>query len=353
NNRELYDWVLESLGYDAATRPRQYEFARLELEHAVLSKRRIAPLVAAGAVSGWDGPRLSTVAGIRRRGVPPEAVRLFCDMIGVARTNSTVDAGKFDFAVRETLNAVAPRVMAVLDPVRVTLTNFPENQVEQLEAPYFPHDVPGEGTRPVPFARELLIERSDFEEDPPKGFRRLVPGGEVRLRYAYVIRCDEVLRDGEGRVSELRCTYDADTLGGTLPNGRKVKGTIHWVSAAHALPAEVRLYRPLFQEPDASSRTEGEAEVDILDLVDPASLEVVSDARIEPSVAGDPAETRYQLERTGYFWRDPVDGTGERIVLNRIVPLKDSWGRDAGAREASTRESGALGTDERAPADAP
>ncbi len=333
NNRELYDWVLDGLDYDPWTRPHQYEFARLDLEHAVLSKRRIAPLVRAGAVSGWDDPRLSTVAGIRRRGVPPEAVRLFCEMIGVARTNSTVDAAKLDWAIRETLNPVAPRVLAVLDPIRVVLVDFPEDRVEEIDAPWFPHDVPGEGTRTVPFARELLIERADFEESPPKGFRRLVPGGRVRLRHAYVIRCEEVVKDAAGRVVELRCTHEADSLGA---GGRGVKGTIQWVSERHALPAEIRLYGPLFRDAEADRHTAGDEEPDVLGLVDPDSLVTVPDARVEPSVARDPVGTRYQFERIGYFWRDPVDGTGERPVFNRIVPLKDSWARGESRRAGDT-----------------
>jgi glutaminyl-tRNA synthetase len=341
NNRELYDWVLDSVGFQEP-RPHQYEFARLELEHAVLSKRRILPLVAAGVVSGWDDPRLSTVAGIRRRGVPPEAVRLFADMIGVARTNSTVDADKFSFAIRETLNPVAPRVMAVLDPIRLVITDFPEDRVEHFEAPSFPHDVGREGSRTVPFARQVLIEREDFAEDPPKGFKRLVPGGEVRLRYACVVRCDEVVRDeATGRIVELRCTHDPSTLGGGTPEGRKVPGTIHWVSAAHALPAEVRLYGPLFRDTpggdeEGEDASEGVGD-DLLSRVDPESLEVIRDAWIEPSVAHDAGDTRYQFERTGYFWRDPVDGRGDALVFNRIVPLKDSWSRKVAA------EAGAVG----------
>ncbi|MEX2466311.1 MAG: glutamine--tRNA ligase/YqeY domain fusion protein [Gemmatimonadota bacterium] len=353
NNRELYDWVLEHVGFEEP-RPHQYEFARLELEHAVLSKRRIVPLVAGGVVSGWDDPRLSTVAGIRRRGVPPEAVRFFCDMIGVARTNSTVDADKFSFAVRETLNSVAPRVMAVLDPIRVVLTDYPEDRVEALEAPYFPPDVPREGSREVPFCREILIEREDFAEDPPKGFRRLIPGGEVRLRYAYVIRCDEVVKDEQGRVVELRCSHDADTLGGGTPEGRKVKGTIQWVSARHALDAEVRLYGPLFLEADddLDDGSEEEEEEDLLRLVDPDSLEILRGARVEPSVGSDARDVRYQFERTGYFWRDPVEGRGDTLVFNRIVPLKDSWGRKAEAAkaaEAAAAKSGKTGPEGRLP----
>ncbi|MDZ7779512.1 MAG: glutamine--tRNA ligase/YqeY domain fusion protein [Gemmatimonadota bacterium] len=338
NNRELYDWVLENVGFEEP-RPHQYEFARLELEHAVLSKRRIAPLVAAGVVSGWDDPRLSTVAGIRRRGVPPEAVRFFCDMIGVARTSSIVDGDKFAFAVRETLNTVAPRVMAVLDPVRVVITDFPEDRVDVLDAPYFPPDVAREGSRDVPFCREVLIEREDFAEDPPKGFRRLVPGGKVRLRHACVIRCDEVIKDDEGRIVELRCSHDPATIEGGSTEGGKVKGAIHWVSARHALEAEVRLYGPLFRaanlEPDDDVAVPEEEpdEDDLLALVDPESLKVLRGARVEPSVTSDAPDTRYQFERTGYFWRDPVDGRGDELVFNRVVPLKSSWGRKPSGRE--------------------
>ncbi len=338
NNRELYDWVLDNVGFEEP-RPRQYEFARLALEHAVLSKRRIAPLVTAGVVSGWNDPRLSTVAGIRRRGVPPEAVRFFADMIGVARTNSTVDADKFSYAVRESLNPVAPRVMAVLDPIKVVITDFDEGRVEHFDAPYFPPDVGKEGSRKVPFTREVYIERNDFAEDPPKGFRRLVPGEEVRLRYACVIRCQEVVKDGDGNVVELHCSHDPETLGGGTPDGRKVKGTIQWVSAAHALEAEIRQYGPLFRSPTAGDEEASEEEPedeDLLALVDPDSIEVVRGAVIEPSVASDDPETRYQFERTGYFWRDPVDGRGETLVFNRIVPLKDSWGKKtarAGAQD--------------------
>ncbi len=344
NNRELYDWVLEHVGF-TEPRPHQYEFAPLELEHTVLSKRRIGPLVREGVVWGWDDPRLATVRGLRRRGIPPEALRRFMDMVGVARARSVVDLGKFEHAIRETLNPVAPRVMAVLDPLRVVLTNFPEDETEWLEAPYFPPDVGREGSRRVPFARELYIDRSDFSEDPPRGYRRLVPGGEVRLRYAYVIRCDEVVKDDEGRVVELRCSYDPDTRGGRTPDGRKVKGTIQWVSARHGLEAEVRLFHHLFRdaEPDeVSGADDAEApeapggageerdEVEaLLARVNPDSLVVISDARVEPSVAHDPPDTRYQFERVGYFWRDPVDGVGERLVFNRIVGLKDTWSRKA------------------------
>ena len=324
NNRELYDWVLESAGFEEP-RPHQYEFARLKIENAVLSKRSIIPLVEAGIVSGWDDPRLSTLRGFRRRGVPPEALRNFVNMVGIARTESTIDVAKLDFAIREVLNDTAPRVMAVLDPLRIVLTNYAEGAGEILQAPYYPHDVPLEGSRGVPFSRELYIERADFEEDPPKGFRRLVPGGEVRLRYAYVIRCEEVVKDSEGTIVELRCSYDPETRGGDTPDGRKVKGTVQWVSAEHGLDAEVRLYDRLFL--DGALGTDGDEPVDLLALVSPESIRVIDGTKIEPSVADDPTDTRYQFERTGYFWRDPVDGADGRLVFNRIVPLKDSWGK--------------------------
>jgi len=236
NNREPYDWVLDNVGFEEP-RPHQYEWAGLDLDNAVLSKRRIKPLVDAGIVSGWDDPRLATIAAYRRRGVPAEALRLLSTLVGVSKAAARTEEAKLDYAIREVLNASSPRVMAVLDPLKVVLTNYPEGESEIFDAPHYPHDVPLEGSRPVPFSREICIERADFEEAPPKGFRRLVPGGEVRLRYAYVIRCDDVVKDADGEVIELRCTYHADTRGGTTPDGRKVKGTIQWVSGEHALEA--------------------------------------------------------------------------------------------------------------------
>ena len=325
NNRELYDWVLDSVGFEEP-RTHQYEFARLDLEHAVLSKRRIIPLVEANVVSGWDDPRLSTVRGIRRRGVPPEALRMFCEMIGVAKAQSVIDIGKLEYAIREVLNQVAPRVMAVLDPIKIVLTDYPDGQTEEFEAPYFPHDVPREGTRTVPFSNEFFIERTDFEEDPPPGFRRLVPGGEVRLRHAYVIRCEKVVRDKAGQLVELHCTHDSESRGGKGATGRKVKGTIQWVSAAHALTAEIRLYDHLFLEMPESDADEDE---EIVSRINPDSLRILKGAKVEPSISDDSPDTRYQFERTGYFWKDPVDGVGEELVFNRIVSLKDSWSRSA------------------------
>jgi glutaminyl-tRNA synthetase len=325
NNRELYDWVLESVGFEEP-RPHQYEWAGLDLEGAVLSKRLIKPLVDTGVVSGWDDPRLATVAAYRRRGIPPEAIRLLAELVGVSKAGAKTEQAKLDFAIREVLNPTAPRVMAVLDPLKVVLTNYPAGEGEEIDAPSFPHDVPREGSRAVPFTREVWIERSDFEETPPKGFRRLVPGGEVRLRYAYVIRCDEVIKDAKGRVVELRCTYDPKTRGGSTPEGRKVKGTIQWVSVPHALDAEVRLFERLFLDFELAELGEGE-ELDPAAHLSPESLVVLRGVKIEPSVAGDAVDTRYQFERTGYFWRDPVDGIGDRLVFNRIVALKDTWTR--------------------------
>ena len=323
NNRELYDWVLDNVGFEEP-RTHQYEFARLDLEHAVLSKRRIIPLVEAGIVSGWDDPRLSTVRGIRRRGVPPEALRLFCKMIGVAKAQSVVDIGKLEYAIREVLNQAAPRVMAVLDPIKIVLIDYPDGLTEEFEAPYFPHDVPREGTRMVPFSNELFIERTDFEEDPPPGFRRLVPGGEVRLRHAYVVRCEKVVRDKAGQLMELHCTHDSESRGGKGTAGRKVKGTIQWVSSAHALTAEIRMYDHLFLEIPESDSDEDE---EIVSRINPDSLRILEGAKVEPSIGDDSPDTRYQFERTGYFWKDPTDGVGEELVFNRIVSLKDSWSR--------------------------
>ncbi len=333
NNREIYDWLLDNIGF-AEPRTHQYEFARLELEYTVLSKRKFIRLVKEGHVAGWDDPRMPTVAGLRRRGVPPQALRYFADMIGVAKANSRVDIGKLEHAIRETLNRVAPRVMAVLEPLKVVVTNWPGDEPELLDAPYYPHDVPREGSRRVPFTRELWIERADFAEHPPRGFRRLVPGGSVRLRYAYVIRCDEVVKDEAGRVVELQCSYDPATRSGSGV-GPKGIGTIHWVSAHHALDAEVRLYDRLFDVPDPDDVPEGG---DFTDHLNPRSLRVVAGAKVEPSVAKDDPATRYQFERTGYFWRDPVDGVGKRLVFDRIITLKDTWTRKGttGATDGGT-----------------
>ena len=321
NNRELYDWVVENC--DVRCRPYQTEFARLELDYTVVSKRKLLQLVERGTVNGWDDPRLPTLAGLRRRGVPPEAIRNFAELVGVAKTNSRVDIGKLEYAIREELNHRAPRVLCVLDPLRVVIANWPEGKVEMLEAPYWPHDVPKEGSRRLPFAREILIERSDFAEAPPPGFFRLAPGREVRLRYGWIIRCDEVIRDAAGTVVELRCSYDPETRGGNAPDGRVVKGTIHWVSAAHALPAEVRLYDRLFSTPDPESDPDG----DFLRHLNPRSLVTMASARIEPGVAADPTGSRYQFERLGYFIRDVDASKPDALLYNRTVTLRDTWAR--------------------------
>ncbi|MBV9772608.1 MAG: glutamine--tRNA ligase/YqeY domain fusion protein, partial [Gemmatimonadetes bacterium] len=330
NNRAVYDWTVDhwqdfvrSEGGTPA-RPHQYEFARGNLDYTVMSKRKLLELVRGGYVSGWDDPRMPTLAGLRRRGVTPEAIRAFWERMGVAKFNSRVDIGKLEFAIRDDLNHRAPRVLCVLRPLKVTLTNYPEGESEELDASYWPHDVPNEGSRPLPFSRELFIDRDDFMENPPKGFFRLSPGGEVRLRYAYVIRCDEVIRDGSGEVVELRCSYDPATRGGNTPDGRQVKGTIQWVSAAHSLPCEVRLYDRLFSVPDPEA-----GDGDFKEHLNPESLVVVRGARIEPGVRGDAPGSRYQFERVGYFCSDPVDSTADRLVFNRTVTLRDTWAKAA------------------------
>src|SRR5690606_21812337 len=326
-NRPLYDWVVENA--DLGTRPRQYEFARLNLDYTVMSKRKLLQLVEGGFVNGWDDPRMPTIAGLRRRGVTPEAIRAFCEMIGVAKADSRVDIGKLEYAIRTDLNTRAPRVLCVLDPLRVVITNWPAGKVEELDAPYWPHDVPKEGSRPLPFSGELLIERGDFAEDPPPGWHRLAPGREVRLRYGYIIRCDDVVKNDRGEVVELRCSYDPATRGGATPDGRVVRGTIHWVSAAHAVPCEVRLYDPLFTEPDADAAA-GE-DGDFKEFLNPESLVVVKDARIEPSVRDTAPGTHYQFERLGYFFADPGDSSPGALVFNRVVTLRDTWAKRARA----------------------
>jgi glutaminyl-tRNA synthetase len=334
NNRELYDWVVENCPVPA--RPRQYEFARLALDYTVVSKRKLLQLVNGGHVSGWDDPRMPTIAGLRRRGFTPEAIRTFCEMIGVARTNSRVDIGKLEYAIRDDLNTRAPRVMCVTDPLRVVITNWPVGEVETLDAPYWPRDVGKEGSRPVPFSGELLIEREDFRLDPPPGFHRLAPGREVRLRYGYVIRCDDVVTDDAGGVVELRCTFDPTTRGGRTPDGRSIKGTLHWVSAAHAVPCEVRLYDRLFRVPDPAAASEAE-NVDFTTFLNPDSLVVRADARVEPSVRDSPAGSRFQFERLGYFISDTVEGRPGAPVFNRTVTLRDTWAKIIGTADTSGR----------------
>ena len=321
-NRELYDWVLDEVGFEEP-RPHQYEFARGVLDYTLLSKRNLLRLVKEGRVAGWDDPRMPTIAAFRRRGVPPEPIVSFWKKMGVTKADTRVDVEKLEFEIRDHLNYVAPRVMCVLRPLKVVLTNYPEGKTESLDAPYFPRDVDLPGSRSVPFSRELWIERDDFELSPPAGFYRLTPGQEVRLKYAYVVRCESAVTDPvTGEVTEVRCTYDPDTRGGSTGAKRRIPGTIHWVSAAHALTAEVRLYDRLFRAEDPNEVPEGG---DFTDNLNPESLLTLSDARVEPSVVNDPADTRYQFERNGYFWRDPKDSKQDALVFNRIVTLKDTW----------------------------
>jgi len=316
-HRPLYDWLVANL--PVPSRPRQIEFARFNLSYTVLSKRRLLKLVNGGHVTGWDDPRMPTLSGLRRRGYPPEAIRECAERAGVAKRDSVVDLAFLEHCVRTTLNRTAERRMGVLRPLKVVIENYPEGETEDLVAVNNPED-PGAGTRTVPFSRELYIERDDFMEDPPKKFFRLAPGREVRLRYAYFITCREVVKDDDGEIVELRCTYDPETRGGDAPDGRKVKATLHWVSADHAVPAEVRLYDHLFNRADPG------ADGDFLDDLSPDSVEVVSDAKLEPSLASLEPGERVQLERLGYFCVDS-DSTPERPVFNRTVTLRDTWAK--------------------------
>jgi glutaminyl-tRNA synthetase len=316
DHRPLYDWFLENL--PVPSRPRQYEFARLNLTYTVLSKRVLTELVRGGHVKGWDDPRMPTLAGLRRRGVPPEAVRDFVRRIGVAKANSLVDVAMFDFSVREVLNKSAWRRMAVLRPLKIVIENYPEGQTEELEAVNHPDD-PSAGTRRIRFGRELYVEREDFMENPPKKFYRLSPGREVRLRYAYFVTCREVVKDDAGEVVELRCSYDPSTRGGNAPDGRKVQATLHWVSAADAVTAEVRLYNQLFATPEPNA-------ADFAADLNPGSLEVLTDCRLEPALADANAEGAVQFERQGYFFRDPDSAPG-RLIYNRTVGLRDTWAK--------------------------
>ncbi len=320
NNRAPYDWILDQLG---AYHPQQIEFARLNLSHTVLSKRKLLRLVKEGRVSGWDDPRMPTISGFRRRGYTPESIRKFCDVIGVAKMNSIVDIALLENCIREELNRTAQRVMAVLRPLKVVITNYPEDTEEELEAINNPED-PSAGTRKVPFSREIYIERDDFREEPPKKFFRLAPGREVRLRYAYFITCTDVVKDENGDVVELRCTYDPETRGGDAPDGRKVKGTLHWVSAKHACEAEVRLWDHLFTKRDPNETEEGQ---DFTSNLNPDSLEALTSCKLEPSLKNAPPGSRYQFERLGYFCADPVDSTPEKPVFNRTVSLRDTWAK--------------------------
>ncbi len=322
NHRPLYDWFCDALKIH---HPQQIEFARLNLTYTVMSKRKLLQLVQEKHVSGWDDPRMLTIRGLRRRGYTPEAMRAFCERIGVAKFNSTIDMAWLEDAIREDLNERAPRVMAVLKPLKVVLTNYPEGQVEQLEAANHPQK-PEMGTRQVPFSRELYIEADDFMEDAPKKFFRLAPGREVRLRYAYFITCTEVVKDAKGNIAELRCTYDPATRGGNAPDGRKVKGTIHWVSAAKAVNAEIRVYDHLFATENPEDAPEGKT---FLDNINPNSLAIVRDAKLEPSLASAMPGDHFQFERLGYFFADPVDSRPGKPVFNRTATLRDTWAREA------------------------
>ncbi len=318
-HRPFYDWLLEALGFPAGERPRQIEFARLNLSGAITSKRKLRQLVEEGHVRGWDDPRMPTISGMRRRGYPPAAVRAFCEEIGVAKSNSTVDSAMLEHSVRDELNRNAPRVMAVLRPLKLVITNYPVGETEYLLAENSPTHG---GQRYVPFARELYIDREDFMEDAPKKFFRLKPGGEVRLKHAYIIKCEEVVKDAAGEIVELRCTYDPETRSGGAAANRKVKGTIQWVAADHALTAEVRLYESLLRD-----IPEGEEEPEnFIDALNPRSLEILTDAKVEPSLHLTAAGAHYQFLRVGYFVVDP-DTTPDHIVFNRIVGLKDSWSK--------------------------
>ena len=318
-HRPLYDWLIHNLPLPG--KPQQIEFARLNLNYTVMSKRKLLQLVAEKHVNGWDDPRLPTISGMRRRGYTPEAIRRFADEIGVAKRENVVDIGLVEYFVREDLNKRAPRAMAVLRPLRIVLENYPTGQTEEMDVVNNPEDASA-GTRKVPFSGVLYIEHDDFREDPPKKFFRLAPGREVRLRNAYLITCQRVVKDEAGNVVELRCTYDPVTRGGDAPDGRKVKATLHWVSAAHAVTAEVRLYDRLF-----GVENPGAGDTDFLMQINPQSLETIRDAKIEPSIAAAPAGTRFQFERLGYFCVDPDTKAGAP-VFNRTVTLKDSWARE-------------------------
>jgi glutaminyl-tRNA synthetase len=321
NNRELYDWVLEHCldPDEVPKRPRQYEFSRLNLDYTVMSKRKLLTLVKEGDVNGWDDPRMPTLAGMRRRGVPAEAIRTFCEKVGVTKTEGRVDLSLFEHVLRDDLNYRAPRVMAVTRPLKVVITNYPEARTEWLPADYWPHDIPKEGAREIPFTRELYIEADDFMEEPPSDFFRLAPDREVRLRYGYLITATDIIKDETGRITEVQATYDPETRGGDAPDGRKVKGTIHWVSASEGIPAEFRLYDRLFSHADPEA--DG---VLLTDRLNPESM-VITHGVVEPSVREDAADARYQFERLGYFWRDPVESIPDKLIFNRIVTLRDSW----------------------------
>ena len=321
DHRPLYDWALEAL--PVPSHPRQIEFARLNLTYTVMSKRKLLALVTDQYVSGWDDPRMPTLAGLRRRGYTPQSIRTFCERIGLAKRNSTVDYAMLEHCIREELNRTAPRVMAVLRPLRVVIDNYPQDRVESLDAINNPEDASA-GTRQVPFSRVVYIEREDFREDPPRKFFRLAPGREVRLRYAYIIKCVSVVKDDTGEITEIRCTYDPETRSGGPAAGRKVKATMHWVSAEQAVTAEVRLYDHLFSKPDPDNVEAGQA---FTDHLNPHSLEVLTDCKVEPSLARAEAGRRFQFERQGYFCVDTADSSPGRPVFNRTVTLRDTWAK--------------------------
>jgi len=331
NNRELYNWYLDALDI---YHPQQIEFARLNLSYTIMSKRKLLKLVQQGVVSGWDDPRMPTLSGLRRRGYTPEAIRNFCDRIGVAKANSVVDIAMLEHAIREDLNQRAPRVLGVLRPLRVVIDNYPEDLVEEMECINNPEDL-RMGIRKVPFSRVLYLEREDFREDPPRKWFRLAPGREVRLRYAYFITCVDVVKDENGEVIELHCIYDPATRGGDSPDGRKVRGTLHWVSAVHSLEAEVRLYDQLFLKPDPDDVEEGS---DFTANLNPNSLEVLTECRVEPGLAGVAPGSRYQFERQGYFCVDP-DSRDGKLVFNRTVPLRDTWAKIEKAQQKKAGKS--------------
>ncbi len=317
NHRPLYDWFLESLGI---YHPQQIEFARLNLNYTVMSKRKLLQLVHDKHVDGWDDPRMPTISGLRRRGYTPESIRNFADIIGVAKRDAMTDIALLEYAIREDLNKNAQRAMAVIDPLKVVIVNYPENQTEELEGINNPEDA-GMGTRKIPFTRELFIEKSDFMEDPPKKYFRLIPGGEVRLRYAYIIKCEEVVKNSAGEIVELHCSYDPETKSGSGNSNKKVKGTIHWVSAVHAVKAEIRLYDRLFNVEDPASSENW------LESLNPESLHVITKALTEPFLKDAKPGERFQFERLGYFCADSKDTSGGRLVFNRTVTLKDSWSK--------------------------
>jgi len=322
NNRPLYDWILDQLNVDY--HPQQIEFARLNLSYTILSKRRLIELVGREHVTGWDDPRMPTIAGMRGRGYTPEAIRNFCARIGVAKNDNLVDISLLEHCVREDLNERAPRVMGVLRPLRVVIDNYPEGQVEEFECPNRPQN-PGMGSRMVPFSRVLYIEQEDFHENPPKKYYRLGPGREVRLRYSFIIKCVNMVKDKQtGEIVEVHCTYDPETRNGPPSDGRKVEGVIHWVSANHSVPAEVRLYDRLFQIADPMAK-----EDDFTKYLNPRSLETLTSCRVESSLAGALPGSRFQFERLGYFYLDPKDSSPGKLVFNRIVPLRDSWAKVA------------------------